>query len=191
VRVIIAFERSHQRDAPIVAGLSVIRTLSENGLLGSNTSHSVRPRNMFTNKHGVPTVCGIHPAIRATGTEPPADCRSVGGQTSKMRGITRKRKKSCGRPSLACAAFSALRMRSRKPRSRTWLAFSRSRASGKRPSSTCRPLQSRWIPSRKSSSWKKATIFNHCMETLALTRSWPPHVSASLRCKTSRQQSSP
>ena len=36
-------------------------------LLGSKTSHSVRPRNMFTNKHGVPTVCRIHPAIRRLG----------------------------------------------------------------------------------------------------------------------------
>ena len=32
---------------------------------------------MFTNKHGVPTVCRIHPAIRATGTEPAADCRTA------------------------------------------------------------------------------------------------------------------
>ena len=63
------------------------RQLSRNGLLGSKTSHSVRPRNMFTNKHGVPTVCRIHPAIRATGTEPAADCRSVAGATRTALGV--------------------------------------------------------------------------------------------------------
>jgi len=31
----------------------------------------------FTNKHSVPTVCGIIPAIRLTGTEPSADCRQT------------------------------------------------------------------------------------------------------------------
>ena len=30
----------------------------------------------FTNKHSMPTVCGIIPAIRGTGAEPSADCRS-------------------------------------------------------------------------------------------------------------------
>jgi hypothetical protein len=41
----------------------------------------------FTKKHSVLTVCGIIPAMRVTGTEPLADCRSFVDTTHTAFGI--------------------------------------------------------------------------------------------------------